>query len=125
MAGHSGMVLSLCRRMLRSQHDVEDGFQATFLTLVEKAATIGKRNSVGSWLRGTAFRIASNLRVRFARCQDSPLPRDMEAPCSEETKIQLWNDILTALTKPIWHPIYALVSSFFSPASRYTLFRIA
>ncbi|HZV05282.1 MAG TPA: sigma-70 family RNA polymerase sigma factor [Gemmataceae bacterium] len=98
---HSGMVLSVCRRVLRNQHDVEDAFQATFIKLVEKAAAIRKRNSVGSWLHGAAYRIASDLRVRLARRQASPLTIDVEAPHGEDARAQLWHEIHTALDQEL------------------------
>src|SRR5205807_950109 len=47
---HGPMVLNLCRRVLRHEHDAEDTFQATFLTLVRRAGSIAKREAVGSWL---------------------------------------------------------------------------
>src|SRR5712692_5379354 len=47
---HGPMVLRVCRRILRDAHGAEDAFQATFLTLACKAGSIGKRESVGSWL---------------------------------------------------------------------------
>jgi RNA polymerase sigma factor (sigma-70 family) len=64
---HGPMVLNVSRRVLRAEHDVEDAFQATFLTLVRKAGTIGKQASVGSWLYKVAFRIACEARARAAR----------------------------------------------------------
>ncbi len=64
---HGGMVLDLCRRLLPQAADAEDAFQATFLTLVRKAHTIGKRGSVGSWLYKVAYRVATEARARSAR----------------------------------------------------------
>src|SRR5437763_12402668 len=51
---HGPMVLSVARRVLRRLCDAEDVFQATFLHLSRKAATIRKYASVGSWLHGVA-----------------------------------------------------------------------
>ena len=56
---HGPMVLRVCQSVLRERHDAEDAFQATFLVLVRKAASIRKQNSVVSWLHGVAFRVAS------------------------------------------------------------------
>src|SRR5438445_11474528 len=51
---YAPMVWGVCRRVLRSDHDVEDAFQATFLVLVRKAASIRPRRMVGNWLYGVA-----------------------------------------------------------------------
>src|SRR5262245_60180817 len=64
---HAAMVVGVCQRVLRHQQDVEDAFQATFLTLVRKAASVGKRESVGSWLYKVAYRVALRARARGAR----------------------------------------------------------
>jgi RNA polymerase sigma factor (sigma-70 family) len=55
---HGAMVLGVCRRVLRNGHDAEDAFQATFLVLVKKAASIVPREMVGNWLYGVAHRTA-------------------------------------------------------------------
>src|SRR5215471_14396003 len=57
MQRHGGFVLALCRRILRDEHDAEDAFQATFLVLARKAGSIRKRQSLGSWLYGVAYRV--------------------------------------------------------------------
>ena len=54
---HGRMVLGLCRRALRDDHEAEDAFQATFLVLVRNAGSIRKRESVASWLYGVAQRV--------------------------------------------------------------------
>src|ERR1700747_2046616 len=55
---HGPMVFGLCRRLLRHEQDAEDAFQATFLTLAKKAASISRRDVLGGWLYRVAWRIA-------------------------------------------------------------------
>ena len=56
---HGPMVLRLCRRLLRCEHDAEDVFQATFLVFARKAGALRKGASVGPWLFGVASRLAA------------------------------------------------------------------
>jgi len=75
---HGPMVLGICRRVLRDEHLAEDAFQATFLILVSKAAAIRKRQSIGSWLFGVAYRTAAKAGVLLARRRAKERPmRDM------------------------------------------------
>jgi RNA polymerase sigma factor (sigma-70 family) len=62
MVLHGPMVLGVCGRLLRREQDAEDAFQATFLTLARKAKTIGKKESLASWLYKVAYRVACRLR---------------------------------------------------------------
>ncbi len=64
---HGPMVLGVCRGVLRQLHDVEDAFQATFLILSQKAASIRRTESVGAWLHGVAYKVALKARTRAAR----------------------------------------------------------
>src|SRR5262249_37663043 len=59
---HGPMVLSVCRRILRDQHDAQDAFQVTFFVLIRKAAGIAKRELVGNWLYGVAMRAALKMK---------------------------------------------------------------
>jgi RNA polymerase sigma factor (sigma-70 family) len=64
---HGPMVFGVCRRRLHQAQDAEDAFQATFLILVRKAASIGKRELLGNWLYGVAVRVAARARLVAAR----------------------------------------------------------
>ena len=55
---HGPMVLGVCQRILHNEADVEDCFQATFLVLVCKSASIRPRGLVGNWLYGVARKAA-------------------------------------------------------------------
>jgi len=50
LARHGPMVLNVCRQILRDPNDAEDAFQATFLALACKAATLRIGESLGPWL---------------------------------------------------------------------------
>jgi len=64
---HGPMVLGVCRRVLQDPHDAEDAFQATFLVFVRKAAAIRKRELLGNWLYGVAYRTARAARSAAGR----------------------------------------------------------
>lgn len=64
---HGPMVLGVCRRLLRETQDIEDAFQATFLVFVCKAASIRRRERLGPWLYGVAYRTALKARTLLAR----------------------------------------------------------
>src|SRR5262245_48534605 len=60
---HGSMVLGVCRRILKHAQDAEDAFQATFLVLVRKAASLLPRQTVGNWLYGVAYHTALKARA--------------------------------------------------------------
>lgn len=88
---HGPMVLGVCRRVLRHEHDAEDAFQAVFLLLLRKGGSIHPRGKVGNWLYGVAFRIALKARsLRDKRqshqqaIEDAPEPQTAEAGASAD-----------------------------------------
>jgi RNA polymerase sigma factor (sigma-70 family) len=67
MRRHGPLVLGVCRRLLHNRQDVEDAFQAVFLILVRKAASLRHRESLAAWLHGVAHRVAVRVRAHAAR----------------------------------------------------------
>lgn len=63
--GH--MVLGVSSRLLPNRQDVEDAFQATFMTLATRAHSIQKRGSLSAWLHGVALRVSRNLNKQNAK----------------------------------------------------------
>ena len=90
---HGPMVFGVCRRILTDAHDAEDAFQATFLVLARKAASIWPRDQVGPWLHGVALRTASKARCQKARRhvveRQAGAAREWELPSDD----LLWRDL--------------------------------
>jgi RNA polymerase sigma factor (sigma-70 family) len=97
---HGSMVWGVCRRVLAYEPDAEDAFQATFLVLIRKAASVRPREAVANWLYGVAHRIALNTRANLVRrrtreTQVTPMPE----PAAREQ--ELWRDLLPILDQEL------------------------
>jgi RNA polymerase sigma factor (sigma-70 family) len=96
---HGPMVLAVCRRMLSRSHDVEDAFQATFLVLARRAASIARPDQLANWLYGVAYRTALKARSLAARRRASERSlddRDFPAPADP-----IWPDLAAVLDEEI------------------------
>ncbi len=90
---HGPMVWAVCRRVLQNREDAEDAFQATFLVLVRKGATVVPRDRVGNWLYGVAYNVALKARAgraaRLERERKAAAMRTQHAPAEEQTDADL------------------------------------
>jgi RNA polymerase sigma factor (sigma-70 family) len=89
------LVLGVCRRMLHREQDVEDAFQATFLTLIRKAGSIARREALGSWLHQVAYRIGLRARTHAERCGIPDQPRvEIAVARTEREANGEWREVL-------------------------------
>jgi RNA polymerase sigma factor (sigma-70 family) len=97
---HGPLVMGVCRRVLRSHHDAEDAFQATFLILARKAASIAPRGSLGNWLYRIAFNAALKAKTvigkrRLREKQVADMPESAVAAPSP------WQDLQAVLDEEL------------------------
>jgi RNA polymerase sigma factor (sigma-70 family) len=107
---HGPMVLAVCRRVLGDLHDAEDAFQATFLVLARKAASLHAQRLLGGWLHGVAYRTSLKARTtmarRRARERQAVVQTAAEAPGPErEEMLQLLDQELDRLPEKYRVPV--------------------
>ncbi len=94
---HGPMVLGVCRRVLRNAHDAEDAFQATFLVLVRKAATLRSPGLLANFLYGVAYRTAQEARRAAARRR----AKEARVVPPTRTPDATWADLLPVLDQEL------------------------
>jgi RNA polymerase sigma factor (sigma-70 family) len=103
---HGPMVLRVCRRVLNHEQDAEDAFQATFLVLARNTRSIRKRDSIGDWLHGVAYRTAMKLKRSAARRRN----HERKHWRAEQRKLPGCSTRqLTLLGSPSWDDVQAVL----------------
>ncbi len=99
---HGPMVYGVCRRILNDSHDADDAFQATFLVLARKAASVRRHGSLASWLYGVAYRTA--LKARAAAARRRAVEREaipVRAAVPDPALLALWRDLRPLLDEEV------------------------
>jgi RNA polymerase sigma factor (sigma-70 family) len=100
MERHGPMVMGVCRRVLRDAHAADDAFQATFLVLVRKAASLRRPHLLGNWLYGVAYRVA--LQARAVAARQPALGRQVEEmPAAAVVDEKVWDELRPVLDAEI------------------------
>src|SRR5262249_30959932 len=84
----------------RNYHDAEDAFQATFLVLVRKAASVVPREMVVNWLYGVAHQTARKARAATAK-RGARERQVTQMPEPAATDVELWDDLQPLLDQEL------------------------
>jgi len=103
------LVLGVCRRILRNEHDAEDAFQATFLILAQKAPQIRRIGQLGNWLYGVAYNVSRKAKTYRHRRE----VKELEA-ASRQSAIE-HADFWTGLQEILDQELYGLADKYRTP----------
>lgn len=91
MDRYGPLVMGVAHRVLHDDHDAEDVFQATFIMLVRKAASLDGRSPLATWLHTVAFNLALDAKkrsgIRKAR------EKEAASMVEQQSSTAAWNEI--------------------------------
>ncbi len=96
------MVMNVCSRVLGQQQDAEDAFQATFLVLARKAATLRDKTALAAFLHGTAYRMAMKAKQSAARRRSHEGQARSRSPVDPVDELS-WREVRTLLDEEVAH----------------------
>jgi RNA polymerase sigma-70 factor (ECF subfamily) len=94
------LVFGVCNRVLQDPHAAEDAFQATFLVLARRAATLDGEGPLGNWLYAVAYRTAVKARQNAAR-RRAHERQVLEMPPVPAGNDQPWDDLRPLLDEEL------------------------
>jgi RNA polymerase sigma factor (sigma-70 family) len=97
---HGRLVWSVCRNVLRHDHDAEDAFQASFLALARNAGSIRKAEALASWLHGVAYRVSQRA-LRDAARRRNHERRAGTIARDDAVSESAWRDLQAALDEEV------------------------
>ena len=98
---HAPMVWGVCRRVLHNHHDAEDAFQATFLVLARRAASVVPREMLANWLFGVACD-RRRLKARGLAARNDYRERQVAAlPERAAEERGCWDDLVPILDREL------------------------
>jgi RNA polymerase sigma factor (sigma-70 family) len=97
---HGPMVEGVCRRILGNVHSAEDAFQAVFMVLVKKSASIRRPELLSNWLYGVACRVARKAKISAIR-KESRERRAGKMPTQEQLLDLEWAELKVVLDEEL------------------------
>src|SRR5262245_44522704 len=97
---HAAMVWGVCKRVLGHDQNAEDAFQATFMVLIRKAASIRPPGLLGNWLYGVAHHVA--IKAHAMNAKRMSREKQLQVPITNAAaKRNLWQELQPVLDQEL------------------------
>jgi RNA polymerase sigma factor (sigma-70 family) len=113
---HGPLVFAVCMRVLHHDQDAEDAFQAVFIVLAKKAASLCKHPSLAGWLHQVGHQVALTARRTAMRRRRY----DSEAKIVEQVN-PAWQAAWSEVQVPVDEEVQRLADKYREPFILYHL----